>query len=96
MRENMRGKEFQYSFVKLLVKGNPVKSLGIDAKLRRILRQCRRTRSQKGKMRSAGNKVELRLLGRMRLGITPCVIKPAATYAEATARFHSPAVSASA
>ena len=33
---------------------------------------------------------------RMRPGITPCVIKPAATYAEATARFHSPAASAGA
>ena len=32
----------------------------------------------------------------MRLGITPCVIKPAATYAEATDRFHSPAASAGA
>ncbi len=33
---------------------------------------------------------------RMRPGITPCVIKPAATYAEAAARFHSPAASAGA
>ena len=32
----------------------------------------------------------------MRPGITPCVIKPAATYAEATDRFHSPAASAGA
>jgi hypothetical protein len=32
----------------------------------------------------------------MRPGITPCVIKPAATYAEAAARFHSPAASAGA
>ncbi|WP_206379796.1 hypothetical protein, partial [Pseudomonas veronii] len=31
---------------------------------------------------------------RMRPGITSCVIKPAATYAEATAQFHSPAASA--
>ncbi len=33
---------------------------------------------------------------RMRPGITSCVIKPAATYAEAAARFHSPAASAGA
>jgi hypothetical protein len=33
---------------------------------------------------------------RMRPGITSCVIKPAATYAEATAQFHSPAASAGA
>ncbi len=32
----------------------------------------------------------------MRPGITSCVIKPAATYAEATAQFHSPAASAGA
>lgn len=31
---------------------------------------------------------------RMRPGIAPCVIKPTATYAGATARFHSPAASA--
>ncbi len=37
-----------------------------------------------------------RPLRRMRPGITPCVIKPAATYAEATARFHSPVASADA
>ena len=30
----------------------------------------------------------------VRPGITSCVIKPAATYAEATARLHSPAASA--
>lgn len=33
---------------------------------------------------------------RMRPGITSCVIKPAATYAETTARFHSPAAPAGA
>ncbi|PRW84892.1 hypothetical protein C7A11_25440 [Pseudomonas simiae] len=32
-------------------------------------------------------------IGRMRPGNTSCVIKPAATYAEAAARFHSPAAS---
>ncbi len=36
------------------------------------------------------------LAGCMRPGITSCVIKPAATYAEAAARFHSPAASAGA
>ncbi|CEL29366.1 Low affinity iron permease [Pseudomonas fluorescens] len=33
---------------------------------------------------------------RMRPGITPCVTKPAATYAAATPQFHSPAASADA
>jgi hypothetical protein len=33
---------------------------------------------------------------RMRPGITSCVIKPAANYVEAAARFHSPAASAGA
>ncbi len=37
-----------------------------------------------------------RVTQRMRPGITSCVIKPAATYAEAAARFHSPAASAGA
>ena len=32
----------------------------------------------------------------MRPGITPCVTKPAATYAAATPQFHSPAASADA
>lgn len=36
------------------------------------------------------------LAKRMRPGITSCVIKPAATYAEAAARFHSPAASVNA
>ena len=39
---------------------------------------------------------EARPAGRMRPGITSCVIKPAATYAEAAARSHSPAASAGA
>jgi hypothetical protein len=32
----------------------------------------------------------------MHQGVTPCVIKPVATYAAATAQFHSPAASAGA
>ena len=35
-------------------------------------------------------------LQRKRPGITPCVMKPVATYAAATDRFHSPAASAGA
>jgi hypothetical protein len=38
------------------------------------------------------NNIERRMYSCMRPGITSCVIKPAATYAELTARFHSPAV----
>ena len=36
------------------------------------------------------------MMGGMRPGITPCVTKPAATYAAATPQFHSPAASADA
>ncbi|WJM89306.1 ferric reductase-like transmembrane domain-containing protein [Pseudomonas brenneri] len=38
-------------------------------------------------------KSPITLFSRMRPGNTSCVIKPAATYAEAAARFHSPAAS---
>src|SRR5476651_1525561 len=60
----MRCKKIPRAFVKLLVKGNTVESLGIDTQLRRILLQRRRTRGEKGKMRGAENKVELRFLGK--------------------------------
>ena len=43
-----------------------------------------------------GKQISTVRLRRMRPGITPCVTKPAATYAAATPQFHSPAASADA
>ncbi len=54
----MRFKKLKRPFVELLVHGNAVESLGINAELRCILLQRRRTGGEKSKMRGAGNEVD--------------------------------------